>query len=264
MKRLAAGYSRALALAALLGLGGTALAGLAPEKALEASRTAIGSQPRDYVFTDTDGRRVTLSSYRGKPLIVSLVYTACSQVCPTATRDLAKGVREARKVVGEDGFRVASIGFNVPYDNPMTMRVFARQNDISDPRWAFLTPEAGSVEALTRDFGFSYSPSAGGFEHVSQVTILDANGRVAAQLYGESFALPMLVQPLRGLALERPAGTVSELLQRVRLVCTVYDPLTGKYRLDYGLFIELAVGFACLALTLGYLVRERQRARRPC
>ena len=231
------------------------------DRALAASRAAIGSQPGNYAFTDSAGKRVSLADYRGRPLVVSFVYTACSQVCPTTTRFLGKAVREARAVLGADAFGVASIGFNIPSDNPMTMRLFAKQNGIDDPRWAFLTPDAGVPEALARDFGFSYAAQSGGYEHLTQVTILDGQGRVYAQIYGESFALPMLVGPLRSLALGEPvqAGTLAAIVDRARLLCTVYDPLSGKYRLDYALFIELGVGVLVLGGTLGFLLRERLR-----
>ena len=235
------------------------------EGALAASRAAIGSRPAAFALTDSQGRRVTLAQLRGKPLVVSFVYTGCTQVCPTTTRFLAGAVREARRVLGPGAFRVASIGFNPPMDNPMSMRVFARQQGIEEDDWLFLVPDAGAPEALARDFGFAYASQSGGYDHLMQVTVLDAEGRIHAQVYGESFALPMLVQPLRELVLGEPRRSgVGEWLERVRLVCTVYDPASGRYRLDYALFIELAVGIACLALTLGFVLRERRRARRPC
>lgn len=226
----------------------------------------MGSTPRDVAFTDAAGRRVALSSFRGRPLVVSFVYTGCSQVCPTTTRFLAKAVREARAVVGADRFDVVSIGFNVPADNPVSMRVFARQNGIEDARWAFVVPDAGAAEALARDFGFAYAAQSGGFDHLTQVTILDAQGRVHAQLYGESLAVPMLVQPLRELVLGEPAGgaSLAAIAERVRLICTVYDPASGTYRLDYALFFEVLAGVIVLGATAGFLVRERRRARRTC
>jgi protein SCO1/2 len=256
-------------IAALL-LCGAALgawgAPLDADSALAASRAAIGSEPADHFFTDAAGKRVRLSDYRGRPLVVSFVYTACSQVCPTTTKFLGKAVREARAVVGRDAFDVVSVGFNIPSDNPMTMRLFAKQNGIDDPRWSFLTPDQGVPEAFARDLGFSYQAQSGGYEHLTQVSILDGRGRLYAQLYGESFALPMLVQPLRELVLAEPVAVtrMAVAVDRVRLLCTVYDPLTGKYRLDYRLFVELAVGVLVLGATLGFLIRERYRSRKPC
>ena len=233
--------------------------------ALAASGAVIGSTPGNYAFTDSSGRRVALADFRGKPLVVSFVYTGCTQVCPTTTRFLDRAVREARGVVGQDAFRVASIGFDVPSDNPVSMRVFARAQGIDgDARWALLVPDAATVAQLGRDFGFSWRDRSGAIEHIAQATILDAQGRIHAQVQGETFNLAMLVQPLRELALgEPPAQTgIAAAIQRVRLLCTVYDPATGAYRLDYRLFIELAVGFLVLGATGAFLVRERRKTRR--
>jgi protein SCO1 len=96
------------------------------------------------------------------------------------------------------------------------------------------------------------------------VTLLDAEGRVAAQVYGENFDIPMLVSPLKALLTNAPlpAITVAHVVERVRLLCTVYDPRSGRYRLDYRLVLELLVGFSIIVATLGYLLREWQRHRR--
>ena len=250
--------------AAALAAGRGASGAVDEQRALAASRAAVGSQPAAYAFTDTGGRRVSLADYRGKPLVVSLVYTGCSQVCPTTTRFLKRAVAEARAVVGPDAFNVVSIGFNIPADNPVSMKVFARENGIDDARWSFLTPDPGVPQALAKDLGFTYAAQSGGYEHLSQLTVLDGRGRIYAQVYGESFALPMLVRPLRELALgEAPAPrSAGEWLAHVRLVCTVYDPVTGTYRLDYALFMETAAGLLVLGSILAFLVRELRRSRR--
>jgi len=53
--------------------------------ALRSSQAAVGRAIGDYTLRDREGRTVRLSSYRGKPLLVSFIYTGCFQVCPTTT-----------------------------------------------------------------------------------------------------------------------------------------------------------------------------------
>lgn len=231
---------------------------------LDRSQRAIGIPVGDYAFKGPDGGPVRLSQFRGRPVLVSFVYTACSQVCPTTTRFLAKAVDEADRTLGPGRYAVVTIGFNYPYDTPEAMRAFARQQGIDRRDWHFLSPEAGVVEAITADLGFSYAASAGGFDHLTQVTLLDADGRVAAQVYGESFEMSMLVGPLKALLTGSPLPqvTVAEIFERVRLLCTVYDPRTGRYRLDYGVVIEILAGFSILLTIVIYLLREWHRHRR--
>ncbi len=233
------------------------------DDALRASQEAVGRPIGNYTLTAGDGRRMRLSDFRGKPLLVNFVYTGCTQVCPTTTKFLSHAVREAQSALGADAFSTVTIGFNPPADSPQAMRAFARQHDLALPRWEFLSPDGADVTPLTRDFGFTYVAATGGFDHLTQVTIVDANGRIFRQVYGESFELPMLIAPLKELVTGAPAPVqnLPALLERVRILCTVYDPLSGRYRLNYGLFIEIFAGLSILGSVAWYLTSEWRRRR---
>ncbi len=234
-------------------------------RALRESQAAIGREVGEFAMRDSRGREVRLSDFRGRPLVVSFVYTGCFQACPVTTRFLAKAVREARDALGADSFDVATIGFNQPFDDPKAMASFARQNDVDDRRWSFLAPAARDVGALTRAFGFSYEATPKGFDHVTQVTVVDANGVVYRQVYGETFELPMLVGPLKELLSGEAARTftLENVWTKVKLYCTVYDPVGGVYRLDYSLFFELFAGITFLGGVAWFALREYRRIRRP-
>ncbi|HSU43072.1 MAG TPA: SCO family protein [Casimicrobiaceae bacterium] len=256
---------RALAFVALIALAAVAIpaAALDYDTAMRQSRAAIGRTPDDHAFTDVNGRRVQLAHFRGKPLLVSFVYTGCGQVCPTTTRFLDGVVQQANAAFGADRFNIATIGFNLPFDNAAAMRQFAKHQGIDRAQWAFLSPDAGGVDRLAADFGFAFEASTGGFDHVTQLSVVDANGRIVQQLYGESFDARLLVVALRSAAdgTASPVQDLSDLVMRVRILCTVYDPRTGTYRADYGLFVEIFAGLTVLGATLHYLLREWRRQR---
>lgn len=233
-------------------------------RAYETSQAAIGNTIGEFELRDASGRTVRLSDYRGKPLLVSFIYTGCFQVCPTTTRFLAEAVGVARKALGEDRFQIVSIGFNQPFDDPVAMASFARQVGISDARWSFLSPRPGDVEALTRQFGFRWEASTGGFDHLLQVSVVDANGMLYRQVYGESFEMQMLVQPLKELLSGQAARefTLANVWDKVILYCTVYDPHSGGYRVNYSLFFEIFAGLTTLAAIAWGVLRECRRARR--
>lgn len=242
--------------------------GLDQAAALRTSQQAIGHQPADYTLRDRANQPRLLSQFRGTPLLVNFVYTGCFQVCPTSTRALHRAVDAMRDRFGVDQFKVITIGFNQPTDSPTAMRAFALQQQINDKNWEFLSPQASDVDALARDFGFSYVATPIGFEHTLQVSILDADGRIQNQVYGDAFTADSLGEPLRRLlsgsllstsALAR--SSFSDVLAKVRILCSVYDPRTGKYRVDYSLYIEIA-GFLTFVLTLLVLLVQEWRARR--
>lgn len=232
--------------------------------ALKESQAAIGRNLGEYSLRDAEGRTVRLSELRGKPLVVHFVYTGCSQVCPASTQFLAKAVAEAERAIGPGSFRVATIGFNLPFDNPAAMKDFGRKFGLSSPNWLFLTPQADEVERLVAEFGFRYEPTAAGFDHLLQATIVDAGGRIYRQVYGDAFDPPLFVGPLLELAQNAPVpqGNVRAFLEQVRLLCTVYDPAAGRYRLNYVVLIELIVGTSVMLGGLGFVGFEWRRRRR--
>jgi protein SCO1/2 len=235
------------------------------DRALRESQAAIGRPVDDFVFRDAQLRLVRFSDLRGKPVVVSFIYTGCFQACPVTTQFLAQAVKRARDALGAESFRVVTVGFNQPFDGPEAMADFARKNRIADPQWLFLSPEPRAVEALTRAFGFSYAPTPKGFDHITQATIVDANGIIYRQIYGETFELPMLVGPLKALLsgeAERVV-TLENIWTKVKLYCTVYDPVGGGYRLNYSLFVEIFAGLTFLGGLVVFGMKEYRRARRP-
>ena len=237
------------------------------DAAVRASQAAVGRLIGEHTLLDREAKAVRLSSYRGKPLLVSFVYTGCFQVCPTNTRALHQAVGALEKRFGTGRYSVVSIGFNQPADSPAAMKAFAAQNGIEVPHWSFLSPPASDVEALTREFGFSFQATPAGFDHVLQVTLVDAEGRIVRQVYGGEVAADALGEPLTLLLASRPLplqSGLAELIDRVRILCTVYDPKTGTYRVDYSLALEVAGGLTFAIAMLVYLLNEwrQQRAAR--
>jgi len=237
---------------------------LEPQAALATSQRAVGTTLGDWSLVDGGGNVVRLAAWRGKPLLVQFVYSGCFQVCPTTTKFLGRAVAEAQRVLGPDAFRVVTVGFNLPFDTPEAMREFQRKQGIDLPGWSFAAGDAATVEGLARDTGFAWTPSASGFDHITQVTVVDGGGRVFRQVYGESFELPMLVGPLTELATGAPAPAqdLAGLLDKVRILCTVYDPRSGRYRLNYALFIEIFAGLTVLGATAAFLIAGLRRRPR--
>ena len=237
--------------------------GLDEKLALKESQAAIGRQVGDYRFVSSEGKDISLRDLRGKPLVVHFIYTGCFQVCPATTQFLATAVAEAERTLGRGAFRVASIGFNQPVDSPAAMKDFARKFGLASPDWLFLSPDAGSVARLAEAFGFRYEATAAGFDHLLQATIVDANGRIYRQVYGDSFDVPLFVGPLLQLAQNAPVeeGSLGAAWEKVKLLCTVYDPSAGRYRLNYALLIQLLVGASVVIGVLASLVVEWRRRR---
>jgi len=233
--------------------------------ALRASQDAVGRELGEHLFRDRNGRTVALSGYRGKPLLVSFIYTGCFQICPGTTRALQQAVQALEKSVGPGQFNVVSIGFNQPEDSPQALKAFAAKFNIGSGNWEFLSPRAADVPALARDFGFLFQPTTAGFDHVLQLSLVDAQGRIVRQIYGEQFNASDLGEPLRLLLAGSPVArehVLEGLWERVRLVCTVYDAKTGNYRVDYTLPIQIAGGLTFFVVMMVFFFNEWRASRR--
>lgn len=231
-------------------------------EAASASQGALGRELPEAVFTDTRGRQVRLADYRGKPLLVTLIYTSCADVCPTQIQNLYPAVRAAQKALGHDSFNVITVGFDTRSDTPDRMRAFARQQGVDLPQWQFLSTDEATLERLAATVGFSVFSRAGGFDHLSQITVVNAEGRIYQQIYGAVFDPPLVVEPLKDLVFgrSRPVASLQDLVDRIKFFCTVYDPGSGRYYFNYSLFIGIAIGAFSFAGVLGLLIREWRRA----
>lgn len=243
----------------------TTLKVLDDKAALELSQGVVGKPVGEFVLLNREGQPVPLSRFKGKPLLVSFIYTACFQVCPTTTRNLQKALQGTVATLGPERFTIVSIGFNQPFDSPEAMKAFAKQYGVRLPNWEFLSPAPAIVNDLTRNFGFSYVQTLAGFDHINQVTIVDAEGKIARQVYGESFTAEALVEPLKTLIAGSPipsqTSTVEELIERFRILCSVYDPVSGRYRTNYAVYFEIA-GALTFVLWLAWYAWQSRRARK--
>ena len=233
--------------------------------ALQQSQEAIGTVLGDHPLTEGNGHALSLADLRGKPLVLSLIYTSCYQICPMTTRHLAKVVDKARAALGEDSFNVAVLGFDAYHDSPQAMLHFARKQGIEDRGWYLLSASPATVKALAAELGFRFFASPNGFDHITQATVIDAGGRVYRQVYGEVFETPLLVEPLKELVLGRPRPNqtlLSGLIDKVRFFCTTYDPARDAYHFDYSLFIGIFVGATIILSGIIFLAREIRHNRR--
>ena len=234
------------------------------DDALAFSQGAIGRDLAGFTLRDSDGQPFALAELRGKPLLISMIYTSCHHVCPAITRNLGETIDVAQEALGEDAFTVISVGFDWKVDTPERMRQFAAGLGLADvPNWHFLATDAGVVDLLSDNLGFIYYPSAKGFDHLSQATVVDANGKIYRQVYGVDVETTALVEPLKELVFDTPrsAGFLEHWISTFKLFCTVYDPNSDRYRFDYSIFMAIIVGVLSLGLVAVFIVREWRHAR---
>lgn len=234
------------------------------DQAYAFSQAAVGRTLADHRFRDRAGRTVRLSDFRGKPLVVSMIYTSCPHFCPMISQAVARATDIAAEAMGDDRFNIVSIGFDTSVDTPARMASWAKAQGLGGGNWRFLSTDRKTAQALAAELGFLYTPSPNGYDHLAQSSLVDAEGIVYAQVYGTDFEAPFLVEPMKALVFGRSSRLTSldGLVNRVRLFCTVFNPATGRYDFDYSLFIVLTVGSTCL-FGVGFVILRAWLHGRP-
>ncbi len=244
-------------------MAGQAATALDPTAAIAVGERALGRSVGNYTLVDSAGAPFSLQDYRGKPLVVSLVYTACSSVCPATTQHLIDAVTEAGRVFGLDRFAVLTVGFDARNDTAQRLAQFASVQGIKLANWRLASGDAATITALLNDLGFSYRAVAGGFDHPTQTTILDGDGKIYRHVYGDDFPLQMFMEPMKDVIY----GTQTPLsfrgiVDRIKFICTAYDPGSRRYRIDFGLLFGAVIAAFSLLGLAGLILREWIRSAR--
>lgn len=121
--------------------------GYAPP-AREPRPAATGREPH---LIDQTGRRFTLSSLRGEPLIVTFVSARCTDACPLIDAQFAAA---AQRIEREHlAARLLTITLDPEHDSPRTMRELARRFDADSRHWLVAGGSRSDVHAVMRAFG---------------------------------------------------------------------------------------------------------------
>jgi len=233
-------------------------------EAFSFSQGALGRTVRGAKFVDHEGNPVDLSTYVGKPLVVSFIYTSCNSICPNITESLSHSLDVANETFGADNFNIVTIGFDTSFDTPNNMRSFARRQGVGSKNWKFLSGDIVNVSQLSDDLGFLFFRSAKGFDHLAQVTVVNKEGKVYKQVYGDTFETPHLIEPLKDImyGTEKSVFTAEGFIKKLRFYCTIYDPKADRYKFDYSYFISLFAGFTVMIIPVWVLAKTVRRGRK--
>ena len=107
-----------------------------------------------------DGRTVRFYDdlVKGKIVLINFMYTACGDICPGMTQNLADVQKLLGDRVGRDIF-MYSFTLQPEQDTPERLKAYADIFDVK-PGWLFLTGVPADIELLRRRLGFVDSDPA--------------------------------------------------------------------------------------------------------
>ena len=126
--------------------------------------------PADFALRDQDGRVVRVADERGRPVIVTFMYTTCQNDCPT----MAAQIRGALDDLGTD-VPVLAVSVDPKGDTPARAQRFLEKQRLTG-RMSFLLGDSAQLQRVWRTFGIQ-PQEPNGKEHSASVVVLDRDGR---------------------------------------------------------------------------------------
>jgi protein SCO1/2 len=134
----------------------------------EGARMPAGVRAPDFTLRDQDGEQVSMRSLRGKPVIVTFLYTTCDDTCPAQ----AQTVRGALDDLDEDVPALA-IAVDPPRDTPERAKVFLAKAKALG-RIDFVLGTRAELRPLWK--AFFVRPQSINEEHQARFTLVDKKG----------------------------------------------------------------------------------------
>jgi protein SCO1 len=125
-------------------------------------------KPTDFAVRDENGEMLRLADLRGKPVVVTFLYTTCKDTCPL----IADQIRVALDDLGYD-VPVVAVSVDPVNDTPQRARAFSLKHGLlGRMHWAL--GDAKHLRRLWRAYGIQ--PQRRDAEHTASTVLLDARG----------------------------------------------------------------------------------------
>jgi protein SCO1/2 len=128
-----------------------------------------GATAPDFRLRDQDGRAATLAQYRGRPFVVTFVYSTCEDTCPALVDQVRGAIDDAGATIP-----VLAVSVDPAQDTPARARRFLNERRMTG-RARFLLGDEAALRPVWR--GYGVQPQEGELDHSASVVLVDARGR---------------------------------------------------------------------------------------
>jgi len=122
----------------------------------------------DFTLRDQDGERVTMRELRGRPAIVTFLYTTCEDTCPAQAQQIKGALAE----LGQDVPAIA-VAVDPPRDTPRSARAFLSEQRMTG-RMDFALGSRAELQRVWK--GFAVQPQREDLEHTARLVLVDPKG----------------------------------------------------------------------------------------
>jgi protein SCO1 len=218
--------------------------------------------PPNLTFHDAKGRTLSISdALAGRPALLVLVDFTCRTICGPSLTIASEALAGSGLLVGRD-FQLIVAGFDSK-DSMTDARAFIEAR-IGDARVAehviVLNGDDKTTSALMQAVGYrvAYDADSDQFAHPAAAFTITKDGYISHAFS----SLALNSNDLRLGLVEAAAGGLGNIRDRLILLCSGFDPISGLYTVAIGRVLEAMCAVTVLLLGGFILVLRRSESRR--
>ena len=127
----------------------------------------------DFSLPDQSGRLFSLTSLRGRPVVLTFMDSHCHQECPLEGRALAAALRMVPRA---ERPIVVVVSVNPWADTPASGRSAIERFGLASFRWRWLLGSRSRLEPVWHRYGIEVRRATGDIEHTDALYLIDAHG----------------------------------------------------------------------------------------
>ena len=163
-----------------------------PTASANVPRLREGGTVPDFRLTSQSGATITLDSFRGRPWVVTFIFTRCPMpnFCPLMSKKFLKlqhAIETGKGALAST--RLVSITIDPKFDTPAVLQQYAEQESANADVWTFATGDPSEIDRLTQSFAVYRQTEAGTISHGLTTALIDRQGKIARLWRGNDWKI---------------------------------------------------------------------------
>jgi protein SCO1/2 len=146
---------------------------------LESERVQKGELVPDFQLLDQDGRSFTLSSLRGKAVLLTFIYTRCPlpNYCPLMSKNFSQ-LEQRLNAEFTNRFQLVSVSMDPDFDRPEVLKEYGARYGAQGNDWTFATGNPDQIKTVADLLGLYYVKENGLISHDLRTALIGPDGRL--------------------------------------------------------------------------------------
>ena len=161
-----------------------------------------GEPVPDVPMLDQDGRKTSISSFKGQTVVLTFIYTQCPlpTFCPLMDRHFVTIQERLKADPALAKVHLATVSFDPVTDTPPVLKKHAQQLGADLRRWTFLTGDRDDIDKFASRFGVTISRDMSdpkNIAHNLRTAIIDPDGKLKKTYTGNEWTPDQILADLK-------------------------------------------------------------------